>query len=129
MATASDLRFALIVDNDEALRVRFGAMLGEVGLAARTAATLHAALTEVSGGDIDVVVANVSVGDSTGSEILRAIRAQDADVPVVFISAWPDLGSELAGALRQAVLMAAGHRVHRRVRRQSSVLPSPPEGD
>jgi DNA-binding NtrC family response regulator len=129
MTAVQDLRFALIVEHDDLLRAGFRAMLDEVGLAARTVSSLAAALVEVSGGGVNVVVANISVGESTGSQILQAIRSRDADVPVVFITAWPEMGSELAGALRQAVVTAAGHRVHRRVRRQTSSPGSPPEGE
>ena len=111
---------ALVVDEDEIVRTACTTLLAGQGLLVRVAGTCAAALAALADGEVDVVVANVRLPDTTGEALLRAIRVQDAALPVIFVTDWPDLGHRDGAGLVGAVTSAAGgHRIGRRGRRRT----------
>lgn len=122
-----ELATALVVEDDALVLTACTELLIGLGMRVRSAASCDAALSALASGNVDVVIANVRPPDTTGAELLRAIRERDTDLPVIFISDWPAFGRADGAALGGAVATAAdGYRIGRRARRRSC---SPLRGD
>jgi FixJ family two-component response regulator len=119
---------ALVVDVDETVLRSCASMLRAAGMQVVTASTSADALDALG------VNKNVSLPDSDGPDLLRAIRAKDTDLPVIFVTTWPDFspsnlaeqvdkgGPNTAEALRGTVVSAAvSYRIGRRARRASTL--------
>lgn len=98
-------------------------LLTGCGMRVRIAGSRGAALVALATGDVDVVIANVRLPDTTGAELLRAIRERDDALPVFFVTEWPALGHDSAALCGALATAAAGYRIGRRARRRTTASP------
>ncbi|MBI5633895.1 MAG: sigma 54-interacting transcriptional regulator [Nitrospirae bacterium] len=89
----------LVIDDEESLRYTFKTFLTDEGYEVATAGTFDEALTHIGGDDIDLVFADILLGDKTGIDLLREIRAKNLTCPVVMVTGFPNLETA-AEALR-----------------------------
>jgi two-component system sensor histidine kinase/response regulator len=85
----------LVVDDDELNRLVVEGCLQAEGFDVRQADSGPAALDEVAGGDIDLILLDIMMPGMDGFETLGALRAtgEAAELPVVFLTAHADLGT------------------------------------
>jgi EAL domain-containing protein (putative c-di-GMP-specific phosphodiesterase class I)/CheY-like chemotaxis protein len=79
----------LLVDDERALRVALGRLLGHAGYDVVTASDGKEAIAHLTGPPFDVIVSDIRMPGMDGLSLLRAVRAQDLDVPVVFLTGSP----------------------------------------
>jgi len=76
----------LVVDDDAEMRAMMIAWLQRNGFAAVGAATGAEVTAQLGAGRIDLILLDVMLGDDSGVEICRSLRA-DQDVPIIMVSA------------------------------------------
>lgn len=121
----------LIVDDDEDMRMMLTRYLQQHGFAVAAAATGAETRAAVEGRRIDLILLDVMLGDESGIEICRALRAEN-DVPVIIVSALASDDHRMAGyrvgaddyvakPFNPELLLARIRAVIRRGRRASSL--------
>ncbi len=78
----------LIIDNDESVRARLVATLGDQGWEVEDAASGAEAVDLLHGGSFDVILLDLSLPDMSGVQVLGLIKEQDPLVPVVILTAY-----------------------------------------
>lgn len=114
-----ELATALVVENDAITLTACTALLTGCGMRVLIAGSRGAAMIALASGDVDVVIANVRLSDTTGAELLQAIRAHDAALPVIFVTDWPERRAEGDALSAAASTAADGYRIGRRARRRT----------
>lgn len=85
----------LVIDDEESIRYTFDRFLTASGHIVATAASCSEALTRIGEMDFDLVFADIILGDGTGIDILREIKARGLHCPVIMITGDPSV--ETAG--------------------------------
>ena len=85
----------LVIDDEEPIRFTFERFLKADRYIVATAASCGEALARIDETSFDVVFADIILGDGTGIDILREIRARGLNCPVIIITGDP--GVETAG--------------------------------
>ncbi|MDR3567455.1 MAG: sigma 54-interacting transcriptional regulator [Syntrophobacteraceae bacterium] len=85
----------LVIDDEESIRFTFERFLATEGYSVATAESCREALARINETSFDVVFADIILGDGTGIDILREIRARGLSCPVIMITGDP--GVETAG--------------------------------
>ena len=112
----------LFVDDEEGFLELYRAAFSRDGYTVETTGTAEGARERVAKGDIDLVVLDIRLGETSGLALLREIKARDARIPVVLSTAYAryqdDFSSWLAdayivkssdlGELKQAVRRCLG---------------------
>ncbi|MCK6479646.1 MAG: sigma-54-dependent Fis family transcriptional regulator [Planctomycetaceae bacterium] len=93
----------LLVDDDATVLAILARDLAEEGYESLTAGTGSAALEAIAREDPDAVILDLLLPDTTGQEVLRAIRRTRPDLPVVILSAQED-ASPVVECLRLGAL-------------------------
>jgi two-component system response regulator PilR (NtrC family) len=78
----------LVVDDELSMREFLEILLRKRDHEVLTAASLPAALTAAAGGDLDLVVTDLRLGDGSGLDLLRAVKARSPATEVVVITAY-----------------------------------------
>ncbi len=86
----------LVIDDEESIRFTFERFLTTEGYSVTTAENCSEALARLNETSFDVVFADIILGDGTGIDILREIRARGLSCPVIMITGDP--GVETAAA-------------------------------
>lgn len=86
----------LLVDDERALRLALGRLLGHAGYEVVTAIDGNEAIAHLAGQPFDVIVSDIRMPGMDGLSLLRAVRAQDLDVPVVFLTGSPAIETAMA---------------------------------
>jgi two-component system, OmpR family, response regulator len=86
----------LIVDDDDEMRAMLTRWLQAHGFAVSAAADGAQARAAVNGRRIDLILLDVMLGDESGIEICRALRAEN-EVPVIIVSALASDDHRMAG--------------------------------
>lgn len=86
----------LIVDDDDDMRAVLTRYLQQHGFAVASAANGAQAQAAVQGHRIDLILLDVMLGDDSGIDICRALRA-DNDVPIILVSALASDDHRMAG--------------------------------
>lgn len=82
----------LIVDDEESIRYTFEVFLRREGYGRITAAaTLREALAAINTEKFDLVISDIVLENSSGTELLRHIRNSGLECPVVMITGFPNL--------------------------------------
>lgn len=82
----------LIVDDEESIRYTFEMFLRREGYSGITvAATLDEAIAAVAGRRFDLVISDIVLGNSSGTELLKHLRQSGQECPVVMITGFPNL--------------------------------------
>ncbi|NUT51511.1 MAG: response regulator [Saccharothrix sp.] len=87
---------ALLVEDDERIRLALGLALSDEGFRVTDAASGEQALEHLAHGTFDVVLLDLMLPGVDGLGICRAVRAR-GDVPVIIVSARTDPADVLAG--------------------------------
>ena len=113
---ASDDRRLLVVDDEKVQQTIIARSAASLGFRADTAATLEEAAILLAGSRYDVVVLDLSLGESEGVSLLQAVRASASDPVVIFVSRLDErvrtastrlasaLGLRVAGALEKPLM-------------------------
>ena len=84
----SDARI-LVIDDEESIRFTFERFLTAEGYMVATAESCSEALARINETSFDVVFADIILGDGTGIDILREIKARGLSCPVIMITGDP----------------------------------------
>jgi DNA-binding NtrC family response regulator len=112
----------LFVDDEEGFLELYRTAFARDGYTVETTGTVEGARERVAKGDLDLVVLDIRLGETSGLALLREIKAKDAHLPVVLSTAYAryqdDFSSWLAdayivkssdlGELKQAVRRCLG---------------------
>ena len=79
----------LVIDDEESIRFTFERFLTTEGYIVATAESCSEALARINETSFDVVFADIILGDGTGIDILREIRARGLSCPVIMITGDP----------------------------------------
>ena len=79
----------LVVDDEESIRFTFERFLTAAGHIVATAESFSEALARINDMSFDAVFADIILGDGTGIDILREIRARGLSCPVIMITGDP----------------------------------------
>jgi DNA-binding NtrC family response regulator len=92
----------LFIDDEEGFLELYRTAFTRDGYAVETVATVDGARHRLAEGGIDVVILDIRLGDASGLELLREIKAKDSKLPVVLSTAYAryqdDFSSWLADA-------------------------------
>ncbi len=99
-SSASSKKFILVVDDDQAVCGFLEDGLASFGYLARTANNSTEALEIVKRGSIRLVLADISMPESDGFELLRKIKSYNADIDVVMVTGDTDASTSVR-AIRQ----------------------------
>jgi DNA-binding response OmpR family regulator len=80
----------LICDDDETTRHLLVRILRTRGYSVRLAADGEAALREIEGGDVDLVILDLLMPIMNGWDVLGKIGRREGAPPVIVLSAYPD---------------------------------------
>jgi PAS domain S-box-containing protein len=83
----------LVIDDEESIRYTFERFLAAAGHKVTTAGSCREALARISEAVFDLVFADIILGDGTGIEILREIKARGLSCPVVMVTGDPGVES------------------------------------
>ncbi len=86
----------LVVDDEQGLAAVLVRALQRAGVEAVGVTSAAEALTIMRGGNIDVVVSDISMPGQDGLSLLRDIRQIDLDVPVLLMTGAPELASAIS---------------------------------
>ncbi|MBF0496496.1 MAG: sigma 54-interacting transcriptional regulator [Deltaproteobacteria bacterium] len=81
----------LVIDDEESIRFTFERFLGAAGYIVTTAESCREALARINETLFDVVFADIILGDGTGIDILREIKARGLSCPVIVVTGDPDV--------------------------------------
>ncbi len=98
-APAGGVPRVLIVEDDKAVAGLVSTVLTQAGYGVRSAATGRAALAEIEGASIDLVLLDLMLPDMSGLDICRELRSQPAGIylPVLMLTALVDEAHRVAG--------------------------------
>ncbi len=87
-----DQAHILVIEDDPKERAWLRRVLGEAGFAVSTAATGEEAIRTVRAQPFDAITLDLHLGETSGREVLEAVRASDENrqVPVIVVSALAD---------------------------------------
>jgi DNA-binding response OmpR family regulator len=81
---------ALLVDDSELVRLTFGAVLEDAGFCVRNAESLAGARRVLAeGGDFDLVVLDLELGDGSGLDLVPEVRAVRPTAAIVLLTGTP----------------------------------------
>ena len=92
----------LVVDDEPSLLRGLGLILDKAGFDVALATSVATALGVVEAGGVDLVVTDLRMPQSSGLELLTAVRTRDAELPVILMTGVPDVDSA-ATAIEQGV--------------------------
>lgn len=81
---------ALVVDDEEAIRKAFTALLEQAGCRVATAATSDEAIAAMKREAPDIAFVDLVMPGGSGVQVLRAIRELDDTLPVIVVTGYPD---------------------------------------
>jgi len=97
----------LVVDDDRTLLEIYGDLLTEAGYAVEIASSGPQAMELIAREVFDTILTDIVMPDTSGVEILRAVRVRDLDVPVILVTGSPTVQTAIQalemGALRYLV--------------------------
>jgi two-component system, NtrC family, response regulator HydG len=83
----------LVVDDEESVRYTFSRFLFQEGYEVFTAETSDDALRVLSDEKIDLVLADIVLGDRSGTELLKEVKGRGLNCPVIMITGQPTVKS------------------------------------
>ncbi|MDA8308783.1 MAG: sigma-54 dependent transcriptional regulator [Deltaproteobacteria bacterium] len=92
----------LIIDDEENIRRYLGISLSQEGYEVHTAQSGKEGLALLLEKEVDIVVLDLHLPDSSGLDILRRIKNIDVDAVVIIITAYGDIGSAVEATKRGA---------------------------
>ncbi len=83
----------LIIDDEESIRFTFKTFLSDEGYEVATVDNYDKALEIIDERNVDMIFADIILGDKTGIDVLRKVREKDPNCPVVMITGYPHIDS------------------------------------
>ena len=83
----------LVIDDEESLRFTFNEFLSEEGYTVFCAGTYHDAVEIIRAEDLDLVFADIILGEHTGIDILKEIKKRGLICPVIMITGQPNINT------------------------------------
>ena len=83
----------LVIDDEETIRFTLERFLRTEGHVVATAASCSEAWSRINEMDFDLIFADIILGDGTGIDILREIKARGMTCPVIMITGVPGVGT------------------------------------
>jgi two-component system, NtrC family, response regulator HydG len=83
----------LVIDDEETIRFTFERFLKTEGHIVATAESCSEAWTRINEMSFDLIFADIILGDGTGIDILREIKARGLTCPVIMITGVPGVGT------------------------------------
>lgn len=99
-----DRRTILVVDDDDVFRTRLVRALTDRGLDARGAGSAAEAMAATATESPELAVVDLRVGDRSGLEVLRELKARDPTTSVVVLTGYGSIATAL-----EAVRLGATH--------------------
>lgn len=81
----------LIIDDEESIRFTFNTFLSKEGHRVFTSKDYPSALETISGQNLDLIFADIVLGDHTGIEILSKVKEEGLHCPVIMITGKPSI--------------------------------------
>ena len=81
----------LVIDDEEILRLTMEGFLSKEGHEVLTVKDYTSALEVISKGNLDLIFADIVLGDHTGIDILRAAKNRGLTCPIVMITGYPNI--------------------------------------
>jgi len=104
----------VLVDDEPLVLSMFAHLLEQTPYAILPCKTCHEAIGHIAGGEVRAVVADVTMPEMSGIELLRTIRGHDPDLPVVLVTGRPELQTAAEaieyGAFRYLIKPVEGAR-------------------
>lgn len=92
----------LVVDDEETIRYTFGEFLAGEGYTVKTAANYEQALRILATEQVDCAFVDILLGEKSGIDLLREIKALGLTCPVVVMTGRPDLETAAASVRADA---------------------------
>lgn len=83
----------LVIDDEESIRFTFKTFLSNQGHEVLTAEDYHSATDIISNRSLDLIFADIILGDHTGVDLLREVKEKGLSCPVVMITGEPNIGT------------------------------------
>jgi two-component system, NtrC family, response regulator HydG len=83
----------LVLDDEESIRFTFKLFLEKEGYHVLTAESYQTALEVISQHTVDMIFADIALGDQTGIDVLKAAKERGINCPVVMITGRPSVDS------------------------------------
>lgn len=81
----------LVIDDEKSLRFTFNTFLKDAGYEVQTAEDYDSAMKIITRNTPDIIFADIVLGDCTGIDILREVKAKGMQCPVVMITGEPNI--------------------------------------
>ena len=128
--TAPPVRRLLIVDDDEAFRLRLAQAMERRGYAVALAESFAAAEAQIRSQAPDFAVVDLKLGDGSGLDLVPLIRAQAPDARIVILTGYGNIATSVAaikaGAVDYLPKPADADAIDAALQATSRALPAPP---
>lgn len=84
----------LVVDDQESMRDMLADLLDMMGYEPCTVANGTAALEELIGSDVDLVITDLNMPEMDGIELMKRIKARTPELPVIVITGYGTFNTE-----------------------------------
>ncbi|MCF8068732.1 MAG: sigma 54-interacting transcriptional regulator [Desulfobacterales bacterium] len=81
----------LVIDDEEDIRFAFKRHLKNAGYKVFVADSYHSALTLMENSEIDIVIADILLGEFTGIDVLDELRKREILCPIILITGAPEI--------------------------------------
>jgi CheY-like chemotaxis protein len=92
----------LCVDDEPLIRMMLADAIIEMGLWPVEAVNGEEALEMLDGGEVDLLITDIRMGNVSGWEVAEHARAKQPDLPIIYISGFPSAGKPLPGTIYMA---------------------------
>jgi len=86
----------LVIDDDESIIRTFTTYLGMYGYTPHTAMDYDSALDTLAHRQVDVIIADIMLGERSGIEILKEVKSRGLECPVIMITGDPEIDTAAA---------------------------------
>lgn len=118
----SDLKRALIVDDDDMVRLTVGAMMRHLDFDVQEASNGEAAVAFILDSPFDIIVTDLFMPEFDGVELILRIRELTSDTPIILMTGggrhFPNGSDGLEGLVSAAEAFGATGIIHKPFRKQ-----------
>lgn len=87
----------LIIEDDSSIQTLLKLSLKVEGYEARTVGTLAAGISELSSGEVDLVLLDLTLPDGSGFELLQTMQQEYTSIPVIVLTAKNEMNDKILG--------------------------------
>jgi len=130
-AQETPARYLLIVEDDEAFRLRLARAMERRGYAISTAESIAAAEAAIAEHAPEYAVVDLKLGDGSGLDLVPLIRAQAPDARIVILTGYGNIATSVAaikaGAVDYLPKPADADAIDAALQSVDRALPAPPD--